>query len=96
MQGTRNSESTHSAARQPKLLDKMRQVLRTKHYSYRTEQAYVDWAKRFVLYHQMRHPREMAGSTSAITTSRSRVAMRIWAIDPSRLRPQSCSQCCAM
>ena len=37
----------------------MRTHLRTRHYSYRTEQAYLDWARRFILYHNKRHPQEM-------------------------------------
>jgi site-specific recombinase XerD len=37
----------------------MRDVLQTQHYSIRTEDAYVDWAKRFILFHQKRHPKEM-------------------------------------
>ena len=45
--------------RPKKLLDQMRDVLRTQHYAIRTEQAYVDWAKRFILFHQKRHPKEM-------------------------------------
>jgi integron integrase len=44
----------------PKLLDQVRDVIRRKHYSIRTEQAYVDWIRRFILYHNKRHPREMA------------------------------------
>jgi hypothetical protein len=43
----------------PKLLDRVRQVMRLKHYSYRTEQAYVDWIRRFILFHHKRHPQEM-------------------------------------
>jgi site-specific recombinase XerD len=43
----------------PKLLDRVRQVMRFKHYSYRTEQAYVDWIRRFILFHGKRHPQEM-------------------------------------
>jgi len=43
----------------PKLLDRVRQVMRLKHYSYRTEQAYVDWIRRFILFHGKRHPQEM-------------------------------------
>ena len=43
----------------PKLLDRMRDHLRTRHYSIRTEQAYLDWARRFILYHNKRHPQEM-------------------------------------
>src|ERR1041385_3807474 len=43
----------------PKLLQQVRDVIRRKQYSIRTEQAYVDWIKRFILYHNKRHPREM-------------------------------------
>ena len=43
----------------PKLLDQVRHRIRVKHYSIRTEDAYTDWAKRFILYHQKRHPKDM-------------------------------------
>jgi integron integrase len=43
----------------PKLLDIMREELRARHYSARTEEAYVGWAKRFILFHHKRHPAEM-------------------------------------
>lgn len=43
----------------PKLLDQMRNVLRTKHYSYRTEQSYIAWCKRYILFHNKRHPKDM-------------------------------------
>ncbi|MFH0343894.1 MAG: integron integrase [Chromatiales bacterium] len=43
----------------PKLLDQVREKLRVRHYSIRTEQAYVDWIKRFVLFHRKRHPETM-------------------------------------
>jgi integron integrase len=46
----------------PKLLDQVRDRLRLKHYSIRTEQAYVDWIKRFIRFHDKRHPREMGGA----------------------------------
>jgi integron integrase len=42
-----------------KLLDQVREVIRIKHYSYRTEETYVHWIKRYILFHNMRHPREM-------------------------------------
>ncbi len=42
-----------------KLLDQVRDAIRVKHYSLRTEKIYVDWIKRFVLFHNKRHPREM-------------------------------------
>jgi hypothetical protein len=40
----------------PKLLDRVRWHLRVKRYSIRTEQAYVDWIRRFILFHGKRHP----------------------------------------
>jgi integron integrase len=43
----------------PKLLDQVRHTLRTKHYSLRTEQAYLHWIRRFILFHHKRHPHEM-------------------------------------
>lgn len=43
----------------PRLLDQVRQCVRVRHYSLRTEQAYVDWVRRFVIFHGKRHPREM-------------------------------------
>jgi integron integrase len=43
----------------PKLIDQLVEVLRTRHYSKRTEQAYVLWVKRFIRFHKMRHPKDM-------------------------------------
>lgn len=48
-----------SVAGSPRLLDQVRAKIRFKHYSIRTEEAYVDWIKRFVLHFGKRHPREM-------------------------------------
>jgi integrase len=42
-----------------KLLDRVRQCIRLKGYSIRTEKSYVSWIKRFVLFHGKRHPRDM-------------------------------------
>jgi len=42
-----------------KLLDQMRHVLRLKHMSIRTEEAYLSWARRFILFHGKRHPQDM-------------------------------------
>ena len=41
------------------LLDQLRDTLRIKHYSYRTEESYVQWVRRFILFHKKRHPAEM-------------------------------------
>ncbi len=43
----------------PKLLDQVRDTIRVKHYSMRTEEAYVHWIKRFILFHEKRHPLQM-------------------------------------
>jgi integron integrase len=51
--------SNAAVASSPKLLDRVRWLLRAKHYSIRTEQAYVDWIRRFILFHRKRHPDEM-------------------------------------
>jgi hypothetical protein len=45
--------------RPKKLLDQVRDAIRLKHYSYRTEQAYVGWIKRYIYFHDVRHPSEM-------------------------------------
>lgn len=44
-----------------RLLDRVRHRLRARHYSLRTETAYVDWIRRFILFHDKRHPQDMAG-----------------------------------
>jgi len=45
--------------RKPKLLDQVREAIRLRHYSLRTEEAYVSWIKRFILFHDKRHPLDM-------------------------------------
>jgi len=52
------------APNQPKLLDQVRWRIGTLHFSIRTEQAYVDWMRRFILCHQKRHPVEMGKTES--------------------------------
>ncbi len=42
-----------------KLLDQVSDALRLKHYSYRTEQSYLDWIRRYILYHNKAHPKDM-------------------------------------
>ena len=43
----------------PRLLDRLRQAIRARHYSHRTEKTYVHWVRRYVLFHGKRHPAEM-------------------------------------
>jgi integron integrase len=50
----------HSAStNKPKLLDRVRETLRMLHYSYRTEESYLAWIKRYILFHLPRHPQEL-------------------------------------
>ncbi|HET9864585.1 MAG TPA: integron integrase [Steroidobacteraceae bacterium] len=49
----------------PRLLDSVRAAIRLRHYSYRTEKAYVDWIRRFIIFNAKRHPRDMGGSEVA-------------------------------
>lgn len=51
----------NAASQQPRLLDLLRACIRARHYSLRTEQACIHWAKRFILFHNKRHPKEMGG-----------------------------------
>jgi len=44
---------------QPRLIDQVRQVIRTKHYSIRTEESSVNWDHRFILFRNKRHPAQM-------------------------------------
>ena len=44
----------------PRLFDRVRDKVRVKHYSLRTEQAYLDWIKRFILFHGKRHSPQRA------------------------------------
>jgi integron integrase len=59
---------------EPRLLEQVRGVIRLRHYSIRTEQAYLQWISRFVLFHHKRHPRDM-GATE-VTVFLSDLAIR--------------------
>ena len=54
-----NAFPSDASSRSPKLLEQLRDRIRLKHYSLRTEQAYVQWAKRYIIFHGKRHPAEM-------------------------------------
>ena len=45
----------------PRLLDQVRDAIRLRHYSYRTEQQYLSWIRRYILFHGKRHPAELSG-----------------------------------
>ena len=48
------------------LLDRVRAAVRTRHYSIRTEDAYVGWIRRFILFHGKRHPDEMGEAENSL------------------------------
>ena len=52
-------------ASSPKLLDRVRTAIRVRHFSPRTEESYVGWIRRYVLFHGKRHPLEMGGAEVA-------------------------------
>ena len=85
-----NCVNADGASRPPRrLLERLSDRIRVKHYSIRTEQAYSDWVRRFILFHGKRHPREMgvneveaflthlavAGRVSASTQNQSKSAL---------------------
>jgi len=49
----------------PRLLQRVRQAIRVRHYSIRTEDTYVDWVRRFILFHDKRHPSELGAAAVA-------------------------------
>jgi integron integrase len=63
------TENTPPASASPKLLDQVRDKIRVKHYSIRTETQYLQWIKRFIFFHGKRHPKDMgAGEVEAFLT----------------------------
>ncbi|XPS86818.1 integrase [Desulfosarcina variabilis str. Montpellier] len=58
----------------PKLLDQVREKIRVRHYSIRTEESYVRWIRRFILFHGKRHPKEMG--TAEVEAFLSDLAVR--------------------
>ena len=45
----------------PRLLDQVREAIRKRHYSYRTEKQYIGWIRRFILFNGRRHPAQLGG-----------------------------------
>jgi integron integrase len=63
-------ETGPAGAPKPRLLDRVREAIRARHYSRRTEKAYVHWIKRYIFFHGKRHPAEMGGpEVTAFLTS---------------------------
>ena len=53
------SDSPTANSARPRLLDQVRAAIRLRHYSPKTEESYVSWIRRFILFHGKRHPREL-------------------------------------
>jgi len=51
-----------AAGAHPKLIPRLREALRIRRYSLKTEKAYIHWVRRYVHFHRMRHPQEMGAS----------------------------------
>ena len=65
MSPSQNPTPTHKhtpSTKEKKLLERMRETLQVKHYSYRTEQTYIEWCRRFILFHDKRHPKDMGNA----------------------------------
>ena len=60
MLALRESPATYSGG--PRLLDRVRHAIRARHYSRRTEKAYVGWIKRYIFFHGKRHPADMGAA----------------------------------
>jgi integron integrase len=60
-----SSLSGPAEASKPKFLDQIRQLMRLRHYSLRTEEAYIGWIRRYILFHGKRHPRDLGESDIA-------------------------------
>jgi len=63
-------ETTSPQVPKPRLLDRVREAVRARHYSRRTVKTYVAWARRYILFHGKRHPAEMGAAevTSFLTS----------------------------
>src|SRR5687767_5900738 len=61
IQVVKRSNQLYDMPPELRLLDQVREAIRVRHYSYRTEQQYVAWIRRYILFHRRRHPRELGG-----------------------------------
>ena len=81
-------EPAPEGASRPRLLDRVRGALRARHYSRRTEDAYVAWIRRYIIFHGKRHPVEM--SASEVTRFLSSLAVEGKVAFPLRTRGWAC------
>jgi integron integrase len=71
------TEPTFPTPKPPKLLDRVRQTMRVNRYSPRTEEVYVEWIKRFIRFHGVRHPQEMGAEEVKAFLSHLAIEMNV-------------------
>lgn len=62
MTGPSVTDPGSAGPKRPRLLDRAREAIRARHYSRRTEEAYIAWIRRYILFHGKRHPAEMGAA----------------------------------
>jgi integron integrase len=85
-QGRVDDGADDPAPAQPRLLDRVRREIRLRHYSIRTETAYVDWIRRFIIFNDKRHPSEMGPSEVAAFLTHLAVDRRVAAATQAQAR----------
>jgi hypothetical protein len=65
-----------SSQKAKKLLEQVSDAIRVKHYSSRTEKTYTDWIKRYILFHNKRHPKDMGTQIYTHVLQRGGLAVR--------------------
>ncbi len=66
VQQTLNVVSFPEGGSPPKLLDRVRYAIRTRHYSPRTEEAYVHWIRRYIVFHGKKHPSTLGAADISV------------------------------
>ena len=66
-----------SNKKEPKLLDEVHKVMRLNHYSIHTERSYCDWIKRFIIFHQMKSRKDLAGGELKIEEFLTHLAIKL-------------------
>lgn len=79
---------------QKPLLEQLRELLRGRHYSLRTEESYVDWARRYVIFHGKRHPRDLGADELLAFLNHLAIDLEVSASTQIRRAPP-CSFCTA-
>ena len=86
-------KDTPQVAASPRLLDRVRDEIRRRHYSYRTEQTYLHWIKRFIYFSGKRHPRELGAAEVTAFLSHLASERERWPPRPRTRRSRRCSSC---